>query len=67
MVTQDRKLLLQVFVQELHNRRVSDPEDDGLKVARDADNNIIISDSILRSLLSTQLKKFSTIQGYMWL
>ena len=41
------KLLLQMSVRELHNSIVSDPNDGGLKYARDEDNNIIISDSTL--------------------
>ena len=52
------KLLLQVSVRELNNSIVSDPNDYGLKDARD-DYNIIISDSTLRSLLSPQLKQMS--------
>ena len=51
------KLLLQVSVRELHNSPVSDPNDGGLKDARDEDGNIIISDSTLRLLLPPQLKK----------
>ena len=51
------KLLLQVSVRELHNILVSDPNDGGLKDARDEDGKIIISDSTLRSLLPPQLKK----------
>ena len=50
-------MLLQVSVREIHNRLVSDTDDDGLKEAIDAENNIIISDSTLRSLLSPQLIK----------
>ena len=42
------KFLLQVSVRELHNSLVSEPLDGGLKWTRDADNNIIISDSTLR-------------------
>ena len=38
------KLLLQVSVRELHNSLVSDPNDGGLKDARDEDGKIIISD-----------------------
>ena len=38
------KLLLQVSVRELHNSLVSDPNDGGLKDARDEDVKIIISD-----------------------
>ena len=51
------KLLFQVSVRELHNSLVSDPNDGGIKDARDEDDNIIISDSTLRSLLPPQLKK----------
>ena len=51
------KLLLQMSVRELHNILVSDPNDGGLKIARNEDSNIIISDSTLRSLLPPQLKK----------
>ena len=50
-------LLLQMFVRELNNSLVSYPKDGGLKEARNAENNIIISDSTLRSLLPTQLLK----------
>ena len=51
------KFLLQVSVKELHNSLISDPNDGGLKDARDEDGRIIISDSTLRSLLPTQLKQ----------
>ena len=53
------KLLLQVSVRELHNSLVRDPNDGGLKDARDEDGKIIISDSTLRSLLPPQLKQMS--------
>ena len=53
------KLLFQVSVRELHNSLVSDPNDSGLKDARDEDGKIIISDSKLHSLLPPQLKKMS--------
>ena len=49
------KLLLQVSVRELHNSLVSDPNDGGLKDARDEYGKSIISDSTLRSLLPPQL------------
>ena len=52
------KLLLQLFVRELHNSLVSDPNDGGLKDARDEDDKIIISDSTFFSLLPPQLKKY---------
>ena len=42
-----------------NNSLVSDPNDGGLKDARDEDGNIIISDSNLRSLLPPQLKQMS--------
>ena len=48
------KLLLQVSVRDLYNSLVSDPNDGGLKDARDEDGKIIISDSTLRSLLPPQ-------------
>ena len=44
------KLLLQVYVRELHNNLVSATKYGGLKEARDEDDNILISDSTLRSL-----------------
>ena len=49
--------LPQVSVREPYNSLVSDPNYGGLKDARDEENNIIISDSKLRSLLPPQLKK----------
>ena len=52
-------LLLHVSVRELYNSLVIDPTDGGLKDARDEDDNIIISDSTLRSLLPPQLKQMS--------
>ena len=42
------KFLLQVSLRELHNSLVSDPNDGGLKDARDEYGKIIISDSTLR-------------------
>ena len=53
------KLLLQVSVRELNNIMVSPPDEGGLKEERDADNNIIISDSTLKSIISPQLKNIS--------
>ena len=52
------KLLIQVSVRELHNSLVSDPNDIGIKDARDEDGNIIISNYTLRSLLPPQLNLF---------
>ena len=53
------KLLLQVSIIELYNSLVSNPNGGGLKDARDEDDNIIISDSTLSSLLPPQLKQIS--------
>ena len=44
------KSLLQVSVQKIHKSIVSDSVDGGLKEAIYAENNIIISDSTIRSL-----------------
>ena len=44
---------------ELNNSILSDFYDGGLKDARDEDDNIIISDSTLCSLLPPQLKQMS--------
>ena len=54
------KLLLKVYVREPHNNLVSATKDDGLKEARYEYDNIIISDSKLRSLLPPQFKKNSS-------
>ena len=51
------KLLLQVSIREFHNILVSDPEDGGLKEARNAESEISISDSIFRSLFPPQQNK----------
>ena len=59
------KLLLQVSVRELHNSLVSDPNDGGLKDARDEDGKIIISDSTLCLLLPPQLKQMSACYNIM--
>ena len=48
------KLLLYVSVREINNNIVSATKDCGIKEARDEDNNIIISDSTLLSLLPPQ-------------
>ena len=45
------KFLLQMSVRELHNRLMSEPNTGGIKDARDGDDNIIISNSTLRSML----------------
>ena len=48
-------VLLQMSAREIHNSLFSDPVYVGIKEARDLDNNTIISDSKLSSLLSPQL------------
>ena len=53
------KWLLRVSVRELNNSQVSDHNDGGIKYSRYEDDNIIISDSTLRSLLPPQLKQIS--------
>ena len=55
------KFLLQVSVQELNNSLVSDTDDTGIKNDRYEDDNIVISDYILRLLLPPQLKKLSAL------
>ena len=49
------KLLLQVNVRELHNILVTDTNDVSIKDAMYEDDNIILSDSKLSSLLPPQL------------
>ena len=61
------KLLLQVSVREIHNNLVGATKYGGLKEERDEDDNIIISDSTLRSLLPPQFKKIIKIQGHVGL
>ena len=53
--------LLQVSVRELHNSLVSDTDNGGIKEARDAEDNIIISDSTSCSLFPPQFKEMSSI------
>ena len=43
-------MLLQVFVRELNNSLVSDPDDSGMKDVRCENGKIIISDYTLRLL-----------------
>ena len=53
------KKIPQVYVRELYNSMVSTVEEGGLKEASNVDNNIIISDSTLQSILPPQLKNMS--------
>ena len=48
------KLLLHVSIRELHDNLVSDTGNVGLEEAKNTENNIIISDSTLRSLFPPQ-------------
>ena len=54
------ELLFKVSVREIHNSMVSRPEVDGLKEARDEENNIIISDSTLRNIIPPQHKNLTS-------
>ena len=58
------EFLLRLPVRELHKNLVSEIYVGGMKEVRDAENNIIISDSILRSLLPLQLKKCKVMRGW---
>ena len=53
------KLLHRVSIRKLNNILVIDPNDCVLKYSRDEDDNIIISDSTLCSMLPPQLKQMS--------
>ena len=60
------KLLLQVSARELRIIMVIPPEECGLMESRDAENHIIISDSMLRKILPSQLKNMSEQFKVMW-
>ena len=51
------KLLLHVYLRELHNSLVSDSNDHDIKDAREEENNTIIRDSTLQTLLPPQLRQ----------
>ena len=55
-----------MFVRELHNSLVSNINDGGNKDARYEDDNTIINDSTLRSLLPPQLNQMSEQYKVMW-
>ena len=59
------QLVPKFVLQELHNSLVSDPNDCGLKDARYEDDNIIVSDYTLRSLLPPQLNLFLALYKVM--
>ena len=56
-------MIFQVSVRELYHSLVSDPNYGCLKDSRYEDDNIIINDSTLRSLLPPQFKKCLHITG----
>ena len=56
----DPKKLFQVSARKLHNNLFSATKDGGLKEARYEDDNIIISESSFRLLLSPQFLKMSS-------
>ena len=58
------KPFLIVSVRELHNSMTGPLEEGGLKEARYEQNNIIISDSMLRNFLLPQLKNISVCQRF---
>ena len=51
------KHLLKFSVRELHNSMVSPTEEGGPKEARDVENDITVSYSMVQSILPPQLKK----------
>ena len=54
------KLLLECYMRQLHNELIASPDDGGLLGARHAEtNDMIISDTILRSLAPSQLHPIS--------
>jgi hypothetical protein len=53
------KLLLEIYVRELHNSLIGPVEDGGLASARDANGIVLISDTALRFLLPPQLRKMT--------
>ena len=57
-------IFLQVSVRKLHKNLVSGADNGGIKEAGGEENNIIITDSTLRSLLPPQLINTIKIQGY---
>ena len=54
------KLFFQMSFQDIHNRLAIPTEKGVMKEARDEENNIIISGSILRNILPHQLDKVSS-------
>ena len=61
------KLLPQVSVRELHNSLVSDPNDGGLKDARDEDGKLLSAIQHFVHCCHQNLKKIRTLQYYVWL
>ena len=61
------KHLLHVSIRDFHNKLVSTTIYGGLKESKYEDDNIIISDSTLRSPLPPKLNNFIKVQGHVWL
>ena len=60
------KLLLECSMQQLHNELIASPDDGGLVGARHAiTNDVIISDTMLRSLAPPQLRPMTDNQKMM--
>ena len=62
------KLLLECSMLQLHNEHIASPDDVGLLGTRHADtNDVIISDTMLRSLAPPQLRPMTDNFKMMWL
>ena len=61
------KILLECSILQLHNEIIASPDDGVLLGARHANtNDVIISDTMLRSLAPTQLRPMSDNHTMMW-
>ena len=61
------KLLLECSMQQLHNELIASPDNRGLLGARHAiTNDVIISDTMLRSLAPPQLRPMMDNHKMMW-
>lgn len=55
------KLLLEIPIRELHNMMICTQEEGGLPEARDVNNKVIISDTMLRNILRSDLPQLRKI------
>ena len=61
------KLLLECSMQQLHNELIASPDDGGLFGARHAiTNDVIISDTMIRSLAPPQLRPMTDNHKIIW-